>query len=349
MQFRFDRFVFDPEDGTVTDGNRALRLTPKSARLLRFLVERSRRLATKDEMLDAVWADTHVTDGVLKVCVAEIRRILGDDADAPRYVETVHGRGYRFIAEVSQAEAPAPTSDPGLHGRSSRSAIAAPPIVGREAELDRLGEYLGGARRGPPSALVRDGRARHRQERARRCVRATHWAGRPGERRAGPMRRAVRCGRAVSSVPRGAREALSTGGRIAPDRPSQTVRSEVARADAMASRCGGAAAFGAGSAGRKPGADASRDGRVSRGRRGPTPSRARHRRPSLERLFDGRPALRIRSPARSCASPCRRHLPPCRADRRRPSAHRSQARPRPSGAMPSSPSTRWQRETSLST
>jgi len=145
MSFCFDRFVFDPEDGTVTDGKRALRLTPKSARLLRFLVERPSRLAAKDEILDAVWADTHVSDGVLKVCVAEIRRILGDDADAPRYVETVHGRGYRFIAEVSQAEAPPPARGPALPGRSSGSVVAAPPIVGREAELDRLGEYLGRA------------------------------------------------------------------------------------------------------------------------------------------------------------------------------------------------------------
>ncbi|MGH7899537.1 MAG: winged helix-turn-helix domain-containing protein, partial [Candidatus Binatia bacterium] len=142
MQFRFDRFVFDSEDGGVTGGTRAVRLTPKSARLLRFLVERPRRLATKGELLDAVWPDTHVTDGVLKVCVNEIRRILGDDADVPRYLETVHGRGYRFIAEVSQGEAPAHARDPGRRGRSSGSAIATQPIVGREAELDRLGEYL---------------------------------------------------------------------------------------------------------------------------------------------------------------------------------------------------------------
>ena len=94
----FDRFVLDPIAGCVFGPTAAVPLTPKAYALLEYLAAHPGRLATKRELLDALWPHQCVTDGVLKVCVREIRRVLGDDARAPRVIETAHRRGYRFVA-----------------------------------------------------------------------------------------------------------------------------------------------------------------------------------------------------------------------------------------------------------
>ncbi len=57
---------------------------------------------TKDELLDACWPETAVSDTVLKVCIREIRGALGDDTQSPRFIETAHRRGYRFIGQVAE-------------------------------------------------------------------------------------------------------------------------------------------------------------------------------------------------------------------------------------------------------
>src|SRR5207249_8494069 len=61
------------------------------------------RVVEKQELFEKIWKETFVTDNTLMRAVKEIRRELGDDAGAPRYIETVHKRGYRFIAEVQVA------------------------------------------------------------------------------------------------------------------------------------------------------------------------------------------------------------------------------------------------------
>ena len=65
--------------------------------MLRYLVEHPGRLVTKAELHQHVWAGTHVTDTVLRVCVQEIRAALGDAAAAPQYLETVGRQGYRLL------------------------------------------------------------------------------------------------------------------------------------------------------------------------------------------------------------------------------------------------------------
>ena len=96
----FDRFVLDPAAGQLYGGTKAVPLTPRAYALLEYLAASPGRLATKRELLDALWPHQCVTDGVLKVCVLEIRRALADDARTPRVIETAHRRGYRFIAPV---------------------------------------------------------------------------------------------------------------------------------------------------------------------------------------------------------------------------------------------------------
>jgi DNA-binding winged helix-turn-helix (wHTH) protein/tetratricopeptide (TPR) repeat protein len=122
----------DPDDASLSRAGARLPLTPKCFALLAYLVAHPGRLVTKDELLDAVWPETHVADAVLKVRMRELRAVLGDDAGAPRFIETVHRRGYRFIAEVRSEAVPAAGSDPAL------VASATEPLIGRDAELQEL-------------------------------------------------------------------------------------------------------------------------------------------------------------------------------------------------------------------
>ncbi len=77
-----------------------IHLAPKTFEVLVALVTRPYRLLTKGEILDCVWPDVFVAEGILTVHVAALRRVLGDTRRAPAYIETVSRSGYRFIAEV---------------------------------------------------------------------------------------------------------------------------------------------------------------------------------------------------------------------------------------------------------
>jgi pimeloyl-ACP methyl ester carboxylesterase/DNA-binding winged helix-turn-helix (wHTH) protein len=111
----FDRFRLDQARGQLFGDSGPIALTPKALTLLEYLAARPGRLVKKDELLDAVWPGVFVADGALKVCIREIRRALGDDAHAPRFIETAHRRGYRFIAQVAPAisDARMPFAEPG--------------------------------------------------------------------------------------------------------------------------------------------------------------------------------------------------------------------------------------------
>ena len=125
----------------------AVALTPKALQLLHHLASRPEKLVTKRELLSAVWPDVVVSDASIKVCVGEIRKALEDGAKRPKYIETVHRRGYRFIGECSRSQ-DAGQSIPPKHFSSAQafSPAAKPvqsgPFVGRDHELRRLGEMF---------------------------------------------------------------------------------------------------------------------------------------------------------------------------------------------------------------
>src|SRR5262245_20668510 len=133
----FPPFQVDAANEQLWRAGEAVPLRPKSFALLRYLAERPGQLVTKDELLDALWPRTHVTDVVLKVCINELRQVLGDTAKAPRFIATVHRRGYRFVAE--------PPALPGASVEADRAPRAI--LVGRESELARLEQCLGHAMR----------------------------------------------------------------------------------------------------------------------------------------------------------------------------------------------------------
>ena len=97
----FGPFRLDRSAGQLRRGDAVVPLAPKAFTVLQHLVTHSGQLITKDELLELAWADVHVGDGALKVCVREIRRALQDDPRTPAYIETAHRRGYRFIAPVT--------------------------------------------------------------------------------------------------------------------------------------------------------------------------------------------------------------------------------------------------------
>lgn len=107
---RFGGFDLDPRAGELRKGKKRLHLAPQPLKVLCFLVSRAGQLVTRDELREQLWrTDTFVDfDQGLNVCVRQIREVLSDSADVPRFIETVPRRGYRFIARQVRA-APQPS------------------------------------------------------------------------------------------------------------------------------------------------------------------------------------------------------------------------------------------------
>ncbi|MGR8947897.1 MAG: AAA family ATPase [Gammaproteobacteria bacterium] len=117
-------------DQTVID------LTPKAFRVLRMLLQNAPALVSKDELWSAVWPNVVVTDAALTVCIAELRKAVGDNARHPTFIATVPKRGYRFIGDVSARNG---GSKSALRNRSDRTAQESSRfIVGRENELETI-------------------------------------------------------------------------------------------------------------------------------------------------------------------------------------------------------------------
>lgn len=104
----FGDYVIDRADERLIGPSGPIRLGNKAWRVLVSLIEQDGRLLTKDALFETVWDGTIVTESSLTSAIKELRRALGDESRTPRYIESVYGRGYRFIAPVSPAgEAPA--------------------------------------------------------------------------------------------------------------------------------------------------------------------------------------------------------------------------------------------------
>ena len=103
------------------------------------LAARPGRVVTKDELFVAVWPDVAVTDSALATCIQEFRRALDDDAREPRYVETVHRRGYRFWPALPRGQDA---------GGSRGPARSDGPLIGRDADVAAVLAAFDVARRG---------------------------------------------------------------------------------------------------------------------------------------------------------------------------------------------------------
>jgi TolB-like protein len=100
-------FKLDIEDERLWRGDQPVQLSNKAFQLLRLFVDNADRLLTKDQILQGVWRDVWVSEGLVKEYVHDLRLALGDDPKQPKFIETVRGRGYRFLGGIDKCNDPA--------------------------------------------------------------------------------------------------------------------------------------------------------------------------------------------------------------------------------------------------
>lgn len=124
----FGEFSLLPAEGRLLKGAEPVALAPKPFETLVYLVGRAGHVVTKQELLDAIWPGTFVTDDVLVQAVVDLRRALGDSAREPRFVQTIAKRGYLFVAGVTvETPGAAPPAPPLI--RAARGPVQEPARV----------------------------------------------------------------------------------------------------------------------------------------------------------------------------------------------------------------------------
>jgi predicted ATPase/DNA-binding winged helix-turn-helix (wHTH) protein len=153
----FEGFRLDLANECLWQGSRTISLRPKAFAVLKLLIEHPGQLVNKQQVLDTVWPDTFVGDTVLKDNIRQLRKALEDDADCPRYIETSHRRGYRFIAKLGETEAGVSPSETASYVAAAEilpklslptTSTACTGVFGREEELERLRCWLARAVQG---------------------------------------------------------------------------------------------------------------------------------------------------------------------------------------------------------
>lgn len=147
---RFGPFALDAANARLYRGDEVVVLRGKTLAVLGYLAARPGRLVTKDELLAALWPKVHVSEDVLVGCVRELRIIFDDRRGAPRFIETVYRRGYRWIA----ADTGGAPIDAGVDLRRP-----APAFVGREPDLAELRERFDRAADGERQVVFVTGEA----------------------------------------------------------------------------------------------------------------------------------------------------------------------------------------------
>jgi len=162
MEWHFGPFRLDLANACLWHAAQPVTLRPKVFEILVNMVTHADQLVTKESLLDAIWPETAVGDGVLKTSMNELRKALGETAKTPQWIATVHRRGYRFIALVTLMEfafppvvtpapvAPLPAPVPALviPPAPVSAPTPAPRLVGREAEVATLHQWFANALQG---------------------------------------------------------------------------------------------------------------------------------------------------------------------------------------------------------
>ena len=124
---RFGDLDLDERRRELRRGGAVVAMQPKVLEVLIFLLRHRDRAVTRDELLDAVWPDVVVGPSSLSRAIREVRKAIGDDGEGREMVRTLSGHGFRFVAPVDDAVAPAEVAPPAsrrvaLHGRESEVA-----------------------------------------------------------------------------------------------------------------------------------------------------------------------------------------------------------------------------------
>jgi TolB-like protein len=131
------KYRLDLGDERLWNGDQPISISNKAFQLLRLFVDNPNRLLTKDDILDGVWRDVCVSEGLVKDYVHDLRLALGDDPKRPAYIETVHGRGYRFLGGIEAVGRPV---DLEIWAPLDKPSIAVLPFVNLSADPEQ--EYF---------------------------------------------------------------------------------------------------------------------------------------------------------------------------------------------------------------
>jgi DNA-binding winged helix-turn-helix (wHTH) protein/tetratricopeptide (TPR) repeat protein len=171
MRYVFAEYELDTRLYELRHAGQPCKLEPQVFNVLLYLIQHRDRVVTKDELLEQLWPNQFISEVMLNHRVMAARKAIGDSGRAQRCIKTVHGRGYRFIAEVravapaeaslplgpsrAAAPVPSPLAEPGAPVGGQQP----PPFVAREAEVQHLHQYLAAALRGERQVVFITGEA----------------------------------------------------------------------------------------------------------------------------------------------------------------------------------------------
>ena len=132
--YRFGDYELDLGRYELRRNGQVIKTEPRVLEVLNFLIEHSGRVVPKEELLDTIWRDVHVSESALTTAVRDARRALGDSSAEPRWIRTVYGRGFRFVGELTSpaSAAPPPVAAPAPSRpspASTRKSIAVLPFA----------------------------------------------------------------------------------------------------------------------------------------------------------------------------------------------------------------------------
>src|SRR5215475_13764909 len=123
MYFIFGDYVLDTQRHELQHAGEPIKLRRKVFQVLAYLLVQRERVVSKEELLEHLWPDQFVGDAALKSCITALRKALGEKGLTPRFVRTLHGQGYRFVAAVEVQE----------HGAADAAPLPRPREGGEEA------------------------------------------------------------------------------------------------------------------------------------------------------------------------------------------------------------------------
>src|SRR5512139_3828616 len=129
--YRVGHFVVDPDRYRITHGDVAVAVEPKVFDLLVHLIRHRDRVLTREELFEAIWEGRPVSDATLSNHVKNARRALGDNGELQGTIQTVRGRGYRFVAPVDELGADLPAPAPAASAPAAPAASAPAPVAAR--------------------------------------------------------------------------------------------------------------------------------------------------------------------------------------------------------------------------